>query len=320
MQIGVVGVNYKTADLSLRERVYHQLIDNNLSIVILSTCNRMEIYFTGDNLAQIQSQLMKQLCAGVEDLLQHKIYSYFGFDCFLHLAKVTAGIDSALLFETEIQGQVKTAYIQALEKKSLPKALHFLFQRSLQIGKKIRHDFSFSYQIHSLSDVVASLIENYVQEKNSKILFVGFSEINRKLAAHIKQKNYSIAFCNRSYKKEIIDYGAFLPFDRLQHWHEFDIVITATKCLDFLITQQPPLQKRRLVLDLSVPRNVKPSLGRFPELTLLHLDQIQNLLDQRKKWQAKMLADLEKQEVTAAVKEHWGNYHRQKCKKICLVG
>lgn len=323
MQVGVIGVNYKTADLSLREKVFYQIraLDTHLSLVILSTCNRIEIYFTGEDLAEIQSQLLMQLCAGIQDLLQHRIYSYFGFDCFLHLAKVTAGIDSALLFETEIQGQVKRAYLQAMEKKKLPKPLHFLFQKSLGIGKKIRREFSFAYQVNTLQEVTASLMESYFVGKPAKLLFVGFSEMNRKIANYLRnKKNYSVTYCNRSCKKEILQQGEFLPFEQLHEWPLFDVIITATKCPDFLITQAPVQQKRRLILDLSVPRNVKPSLGRCAEITLLHLDQIQNLMSRKKKWQARMLAELEGQEITKVVREHWISYHREKCRKISLVG
>lgn len=321
MQIGMLGVNYETADLSLREKVFHlmRMIDHYLHVVILSTCNRVEIYFTGDDVAKVQSQLMLQLCSSPD--LRQSIYSYFDFDCFLHLAKVTAGIDSALLFETEIQGQVKRAYLQATEKKKLPTALHFLFQKSLGIGKKIRRNFSFVYQKNSLQEGVSSLIDSYFLNKQATLLFVGFSEINKKIANHlISKKNYLITFCNRSYKKEILSYGAFLPLEQLTIWSLFDIVITATKCSDFLITQVPMEQKRRLILDLSVPRNVHPTLGECAEIALFHLDQIQSLIDRKKKWPAKMLRELEEQQVTEAVREQWNIYHRQKCKKIPLVG
>jgi len=135
MKIGIIGVNFKSADLFFREKLALSLQVSsplfsalNHSKVILSTCNRFEIYFFSENLTETHSELLQKFRAEFESDCGFKLYSYFGQDCFSHLCRVTAGLDSAVLVETEIQGQVKRAYLKAQE-TPLAKELHFIFQK-----------------------------------------------------------------------------------------------------------------------------------------------------------------------------------------------
>src|SRR4051812_9744096 len=119
MRVGIVGINHKLADLKLRERLAKacqkrfgpfQAVHGDHHFILLSTCNRTEVYFSSDDLAATHSYLLSILRTDVEEEFDHKLYSYFGTDCFSHLTRVTSGLDSAIIAETEIQGQVKTAY------------------------------------------------------------------------------------------------------------------------------------------------------------------------------------------------------------------
>src|SRR3989304_3124875 len=126
MRIGVLGINHKSASLDVREAVARasHAIAADFSAVLLSTCNRTEIYFSEDDLAGAHSQILHELKSRIGISFEHALYAYFGEDCFFHLAAVTAGLDSGLLGESEIQRQVKAAY-QAATGLSSP--LHFLF-------------------------------------------------------------------------------------------------------------------------------------------------------------------------------------------------
>ena len=115
----MLGINHKLADLKLREllakasqRRFGAGISTHGShhFILLSTCNRTEIYFCSDDLAATHTYLLSILRNEVDEEFDQKLYSYFGRDCFHHLARVTAGLDSAIVAETEIQGQVKKAY------------------------------------------------------------------------------------------------------------------------------------------------------------------------------------------------------------------
>src|SRR6185503_11227665 len=112
MQIGVLGINHKSAEISRREQVAHACrirvsrdceIAERYHCVVLSTCNRTEIYFSSDNLAEAHSALLNVLRGEIEIPFEHKLYSFFGFDCFMHLARVTSGLDSVIIAESEIQ-------------------------------------------------------------------------------------------------------------------------------------------------------------------------------------------------------------------------
>src|SRR5207237_3037325 len=135
MQVGLIGISHKTASIGEREnvaRAVQALLEHNIFLnfpfVILSTCNRTEIYFSSDDLATAQSDLLAYLRLQMGHLFEHNFYSLFYSDCFYHLCQVTAGFDSAVMGETEIQGQVKDAYLRST-KNSLHHCLHFAFQK-----------------------------------------------------------------------------------------------------------------------------------------------------------------------------------------------
>lgn len=292
MRIGVVGVNHKSADLHLRELLARACkkhfspggyAHGGHAFVFLSTCNRTEVYFSAEDLAEAHSCLLRVLRSDVAEEFEHRLYTYFGFDCFAHLCRVTAGMDSAILAETEIQGQVKNAYEAAALFKRLPRELHFMFQKSLKIGKEIRSFFPSLGKIPSLEEgifEVGSQVFSDFQAK--KILFVGMSEINSKILLKMKARGFeNVALCNRTEMKArtfvMQEKIAFVPWQKLSAWHEFDVVMCATKSPTFLIRNDSipsGLPSKKILIDLSVPRNVDPKVGLHPDVTLLNIDQI----------------------------------------------
>src|SRR5207244_4328762 len=110
-------------------------------IVVLSTCNRTEIYFSAENLAEAHSDLLAHFRKQIEEPFEHRLYSYFGIDCFAHLCRVASGLDSAILAETEIQRQVKVAYAAG---RVLPSCLHYIFQKALKVSKGMRNQMAIS--------------------------------------------------------------------------------------------------------------------------------------------------------------------------------
>ena len=146
MQIGVIGVNHKSANLELREsltdafqRLFQNEIPSPLSLppVLISTCNRTELYFVCSQLPEAHTKLLQSIRSFIHKEFEHALYSYFGKEAFLHLVRVTTGLDSAILGETEIQGQIKKDYEKSCQ-SPLPKELHFAFQKALKIGKQVR--------------------------------------------------------------------------------------------------------------------------------------------------------------------------------------
>ncbi len=256
--VGVLGVNHKTADLALREELAQHassLLNNPFSpfpIVLLSTCNRVEIYFSTEDLAEGQRYLLSHFRKIIDSAFEQAFYSFFGRDCFFHLCKVAAGLDSAIIAESEIQRQIKVAYANA---KHLPSCLHFVFQKALKVSKEIR-----SKQHAQKGPTLYSALWRLAEWQNKSVLLIGFSQINRGLISFLMHKGIlNITLSTRHPEKVNIEGIRIRDRSILQEWQKFDIVVSATQVTEYLIGGHP--SKNCIIFDLSVPRSVDPSIG-----------------------------------------------------------
>ncbi|MBS0648687.1 MAG: hypothetical protein JSS10_05630 [Verrucomicrobia bacterium] len=278
MQIGVLGINYKSAPLHLREKIAQACRHLSPHKVVLSTCYRTEIYISQENLAEAQAELFSDLKKEIPHSHEHAFYTYFGKECFYHLACVTAGLDSAMLAESDVQRQVKLAYEETRTRQVLSPGLHYLFQKSLKLGKTVRSTFSiFENPLH-LEGMIYQLVDK-VLGASPRLLFVGNSDINRKMIHLFWRKGHkNMTLCTRGLESAhsfALDYELTLK-DRseLDHWHHYEGVIAATHSESPLISSMPEKPLTRLILDLSVPRCVKPSFKKHPQLSVLDMEQI----------------------------------------------
>lgn len=336
MRIGVVGINHKLADLKLREQLAKacqkwfsalNVVHEDHYFVLLSTCNRTEVYFCSKDLVATHTYLLRVLRSEVDQEFDHKLYSYFGIDCFSHLTRVTLGLDSAIIAETEIQGQVKLAYEAIAASRSLPKDLHFLFQKALGIAKKIRSQLQLGRGMPNLEHAILQTGKHLFQKpEQARLLFVGTSDINQKILCFLKLKNFqNITLCNRTgdrsnalAKQHGVEY---LPWEMLGSWHRFDWIIFGTKSPEYLISPQNIHGQeisQKLIMDLCVPRNVDPLLGRQERITLLNIDQINRLLKIRHRRMAQKLAEAESH-VAQATHEHASLYLSKGQSKILFL-
>jgi len=300
MRIGVLGCNYKSCDLSTREAFVQGCIKcfggeklSSLPGVLLSTCNRMEIYFSALDLATFHSELLHLLRREIPIPFEPWLYSYFGVDCFTHLAFVTAGLDSVVIGESEIQRQVKEAYEKACLYSSLPSVLHFLFQKSLKIAKNVRTSFPLEKGKISFSNLVFQLCKHLFQNiSSSSVLLMGNSEINRNMMAFFKAKKMNqLTICTRaphSAQELIKDYQVnIIDWSRLLDWVNYDIVICGTHHSSYLLQPEQVNKlenlKTKIIFDLSVPRNVDPKLARHPHLTLLNIEELSQIITLKQK-------------------------------------
>ena len=203
---------------------------------------------------------------------------------FFHLSKVTSGIDSAIFAETEIQGQVKRAYEEAQLKGKCNKELHFLFQKSLKIGKEMRSSLQIEEDAPNLTSEVKNLLLDQIEGK--KVLFVGASLTNHKIIRELSGQGFEIHLTNRSEEKGRrladtlkVDY---LHWDSLNHWDQFDGVVLATSSPHYLLSSKE-VSGPKLILDLSVPRDVDPKLGLQNGVRLFNIDQINKRVRKKRK-------------------------------------
>jgi glutamyl-tRNA reductase len=290
MNVGILGVNYKVADLTLRDAVARAFLKRFSltspieNFVLLSTCGRSEIYFSHPDLAAAHSEILAILRSEITAEFEERLYSFFASDCFCHLASVTSGLDSAILGETEIQGQVRTAYEAATRLRLLSKELHQLFQKSLKIGKDVRTQFLYEPFGAGLEHAVLLAARNFFGPRLPGPLLIGTSEINMKIARFLAKKRVMVTFCNRTRETGIAaaaSCGAtFIPWNDLDRlMGTFSWIIAATRCPHYVVGPHTSLGPNPLLMDLSVPCNIAPRMG----CTLYTIDDLQNLLQERRR-------------------------------------
>lgn len=298
LRAGVIGVSYKTADLHLREAMARaaekisgeRAVFFKHPIVAISTCSRTEIYFSGEDLSEAQSDLLAVFRAQLKEPFEHRVYSYFGIDCFVHLCRVTAGLDSAILAETEIQRQVKLAYCQSSQIIHLPSCLHYMFQKGLRVGKLARNNLSLEKGASTLYGTVFQLAESNLGNLEARcVLLVGYSEINRGLISYLQKKGLKkIVLATRYPAAAQIEGVAVHSREVLACWQEFDWVVCSARSDEYLLTGEG--RGNNLIFDFSVPRNVDPAIR---GARLLNIEEINQMVEQNRRARADCLAACE---------------------------
>ncbi|MES2198661.1 MAG: hypothetical protein V4489_00630 [Chlamydiota bacterium] len=317
MDIGMLGVSYKSSELELREsfaKACQQLVEEEkkIPLVVLSTCNRTEIYFSSSSLTETHSDVVSALKKILGTEFEQRIYSCFKKLCFIHLAKVSSGVDSVIFGEAEIQRQVKMAYKEASLRYKLPASLHYLFQKSLKIGKEIRTKFELPKGSVSLESTVWNLARCFFPGGEPiSVLLIGYSKINRKIIQYFKNKEgvlLHLATRNPQMVEESVRAFSFVPWASLSSWACFDMVISGSKCSEYLLdANQIPVTasfiQTKVVVDLGVPRNVDPMVGKNPLITLFNIEDVTGLIDHRKEISLGIQKDIEQEIEQLAFKQ-----------------
>lgn len=224
--------------------------------VLLQTCNRVERYHGEGPVSENISR---------------------------HLFRVVSGLESSLIGESAIVGQVKLAYQLAAEGQHLDKSLHKLFQTALYVGKRVRKETGISQGAMSHSQAAVDFLFREVGEiKDLKITIIGVNALNEKIIKFLLKKDVEPYFIgNRTFEKasELAqEYGAkAFRFDQLHNILEkTDVLITATAAPHFILKEENFKTKRALhILDLAVPRDVDPKIGKLPNVKLYDIEMIE---------------------------------------------
>ncbi|MGC8828169.1 MAG: glutamyl-tRNA reductase [Verrucomicrobiia bacterium] len=309
MPIIVVGLNHRSAPVEMREKfafsdaelpqALNILRSNGVvsEAVILSTCNRVEIYAAGNKseqelIKETQSFLLSSRNYHFSEL-NNEIYALGEPESVIHLFKVSCGLDSMVLGETEILGQLKKAYDIALSGKHTGSALNRAFQRAFNVAKKIRSETNIQKGSVSVASVAVELAERIFETlKGKKILVIGAGDTAEKSAKALVSRGASgLIFTNRSIEKanalasELG--GTVVPYNEFFYViADVDIVISSTSAPDYIINRQkliPSMQKRKhrllLMIDLAVPRDINPDVTGFDEVFLYDIDDLQEIAD-----------------------------------------
>ncbi len=281
MQIGLLGLNYRFSSASHRESFTAHLLSivepyQELSYVLVSTCNRIELYFSAEDIYLQKRKLLNSLAKVMPAQLMNELYAFVQFDCFYHLTKVTAGIDSALFGESEIQHQVKVSYESARKERILSKEMHYLFQKALMIGKMIRKMGIERLHRNALEQTIIHFILREYQGKKARCLLVGNSHVNRKLWPFLEEQGFDVTLCSRT----LAQIEKFLPRERLTSLSEYDVVICGTNDLLPIVDSKlaKTIHSSCLIFDLGMPRNVDPLITQNSKACLFDLEQLQNFM------------------------------------------
>lgn len=303
-----IGLNHRSAPVEIREKMsFHpsqmqevlRKLKNHPGIegvVILSTCNRTEVYAATTDMEVGIRSIKKFLAShhGIEEsVLEQYLRVHTSYDAVRHLYRVVSGLDSMVRGETQILGQVGKAYQLAIEAEVTNKSINVLFQNSLAVGKRVRTDTLIDQHPVSISYTAVELAKQHFGELQGKgILILGAGEMSTLTAKHLVSAGANtVLVSNRSYEKAVClakeCSGRAVRFDDMdQYLEEVDIVISATAATHFMLVPERmrEIMKTRkgrpmLLIDIAVPRDIHPEVGEIPHITLFDIDDLHGVVD-----------------------------------------
>jgi glutamyl-tRNA reductase len=307
MAFNILGINHKTAPVALREKVAFsedRLVaalrtlrqeSGVAEVVILSTCNRTEVYWAGSASGAELTQWLERHHGNSLDLAS-SLYIHQESRAVEHAFSVASGLDSMVLGEVQILGQLKDAYRVAQESGSTGPALNKLFQAAFSAAKRVRSETLIGANAVSLASATVSLARRVYSDLSAQsALLIGAGEMNALTARHFVSAGVRrMVIANRTLSRaealagEVKAQAAGL--DQLdRHLIEADIVISCTASPEPLITKraaETAIRARRrrpiFMVDLAVPRDIEPAVADLEDIYLFSIDDLQQLVDENR--------------------------------------
>lgn len=309
MSFFALGVNHQTASVELREQVAFN--PEKLSVllaeqsqhpelndmVVVSTCNRTEIYAMSDNVDMVLNWLAQKNGINVKQLQNH-VYRYENAQAVTHLMRVASGLDSLMLGEPQILGQVKTALSLAKEAHTVSPNLNRIFEYAFYAAKRVRSETAVGSHAVSMGYAVAQLaIQVFSKPEKLTVMIVAAGEMNSLVAKHLAEMGVGkVIICNRtraraeSLAQEIahrVDVE-IIEFDQLAaNLHRADVISSCTGSLHQVIhfaDVKAALKKRRyqqmLLVDLAVPRDIDAKVEKLDGVYLYGVDDLQSVIEE----------------------------------------
>lgn len=289
--LGLIGIK-KGVDVSIREKLVisprtKDLISNSLrniidEFVILSTCNRTEIYFKGQG---IDKELIFEVLNWDKSLLEYVFY-IDDESAVKHLFELACGFHSRILGEDQILGQIRDAYLEGVEKGYIFSELMRLFEEAISCGKRFRSDTKL-YEIPVSSSSIA--VNKVIESKAEKLMVMGYGTIGKlviKYALGTELKEINIVVRDKSKVEKITDQRVnILTYNEArERLNEMDGLISCTAA-SHLVVEKYHINKEGkniLLIDLAMPRDIDPQLQNYERVQLLDIDKISKLDDENK--------------------------------------
>ncbi|MEY2504011.1 MAG: glutamyl-tRNA reductase [Verrucomicrobiota bacterium] len=302
MNLFCVGLSHHTANVETRERHAASSSENALraatgcsETLLLATCNRVEVYAAAETPVATNDVLAAlQQCGADEVANADAFYRHDGEACADHLFRVAGGLDSMVVGETEILGQVKKAYEAAHASGSAGPVLHRLFQRAFRVAKQVRSSTDITRGAVSVGSVAVELAGKIFGDlRERSVLLLGAGEAGERTARALSSRGVSdLRVSNRSLERAenlaAQVQGRAVAFENwTAQCREIDILVSSTAAGEPLLTPEilePMLSGRAdrplFIIDIAVPRDVAPEVNKMDGVYLYDIDSLQSIADQ----------------------------------------
>ena len=308
-EIVLIGLNHKTASVELRECIAfsEEEIATTLEalhrhpaireVLLFSTCNRVEVLLVSDNRSEAVEavkRLISEHKTVAIDSFEEALYIHIADDAIRHIFRVASSLDSMMVGEAQILGQIKKAYRTASEKKTSGVILNRLLHRAFFVAKRIRTETGIGDHAVSISYAAIELgrkIFGTLSEK--KVLLIGAGEMAELAMEHLIRNSVGKIFIsNRTFERglELAKRfnGQAIRFEEIENYLQYvDIIISSTGSPDFIITRdqvKKVIRKRRncpiFFIDIAVPRDIDPKINRLTNTYLYDIDDLKGVIDE----------------------------------------
>jgi len=316
MDIIVVGLSHKTAPVDIREKVafapdcIHEALRAVRDLpsvhegVIVSTCNRVEVYSASRSREEGVEALIRFMAEYHEvplDALRPHLYVYAGPDAVKHVFRVASSLDSLVVGEPQILGQVKDAYEKAAEGSATGLVLNKFMHKAFSVAKRVRTETRIAQSAVSVSFAAVELARKIFGElSGKKVMVVGAGEMCELAATHLVENGVTgVQVTNRTFARAEALAAKFngkaVPFEEFTyHLPEVDIVVSSTGAPHFVVgvedvraAMKARKQKPLFLIDIAVPRDVDPRVNDLPNVFLYDVDDLTGVVEANKKERAK---------------------------------
>lgn len=309
-EIVIVGLNHRTAPVEMRERIAfdQSLLGETLRCLralgsvhegaVLSTCNRVEVVATTFDreaaFAEIKKFLLEREAAAGESNLEDHLYAYGGGEAVRHLFRVASSLDSMVVGEPQILGQLKDYYTAAKEAGSVGMVLHRLFHRSFSVAKRVRTETGIASRVVSVSSVAVELAKRIFDRLEDKtVMLIGAGKMGDSVCRHLQGNGVSsLMVTNRTFERAVEVAAEFrgnpIRFEDLPRYLKLaDLVIGCAGAPEFLLkpeaveeTLRERKQKAMFFIDLGDRRNFDPRINQIANVYLYDIDDLQSVANE----------------------------------------
>ena len=323
MEIVVVGINHKETPLAVREKAsfINRTIKEGIAelkqepsideVIILSTCNRSEIYAAT---AQPEAAIacLRNFYLTEKSLeLEPYLFDYQGRETVLHLYRVVTGLDSMILGEDQILGQAKEALDKSRDEGGAGKYLTKAFREAVTFAKKMKTEYKISETPLSLSSTAVKHVKRTFPDtyQDKKVMIIGSGQMGLLALRYMAAEGFNhVTMTNRTFHpgdeyRDIYEGVNVVQYtDRYEAMEDTDVVITATASPHTIIREgeMPDREKPLMLIDLALPRDVEPEVGEMDMVTLITIDDFKHLIDEKMQYRikvAKQIASLIEDEI-----------------------